>query len=177
MKDATHNEKTLPRMTAAARTPVAITALKDVVLHGNVVAGDPSIALLAQGPSGNDAFYAEPANAAMTRLPVANASATHAGMTGYELLVATRFERAALLGAFIVAVARYVYLLAGRALRSLELRRRVWATREALNRLDDHTLRDIGFDRSELAPLGLELKSEALYSQVRATLTPNLLPR
>jgi hypothetical protein len=47
---------------------------------------------------------------------------------------------------------------------------------DALQQLDDHTLRDLGFDRNEIRSVAAEVTGEAEYTRVRAPLTSHSLP-
>ena len=56
----------------------------------------------------------------------------------------------------------------------LQQRRRDHATRDALRRLDDHVLRDLGFDRSEISSVAAEIASRADRTRMRTRLAPEL---
>jgi uncharacterized protein YjiS (DUF1127 family) len=47
-------------------------------------------------------------------------------------------------------------------------RREAWSAYDALRRLDDRTLRDLGFSRSELTSVAAEFAGDAEHTRVRA---------
>lgn len=53
-------------------------------------------------------------------------------------------------------------------------RRQARATRDALRALDDHVLRDLGFDRSEITSVGAEIAGRADRTRVRTRQTATL---
>jgi uncharacterized protein YjiS (DUF1127 family) len=72
------------------------------------------------------------------------------------------------LGEIIVAMIQTAGAIARRAYARHRQRRQVTATCDALRRLDDCTLRDLGFDRSEIASVAAELRGDAERTRVRA---------
>lgn len=60
--------------------------------------------------------------------------------------------------AIVVAMLQAVWALARRAYARHEQQRRAARTYEALSRLDDHTLRDLGYDRSELRSIAVHAR-------------------
>jgi hypothetical protein len=55
-------------------------------------------------------------------------------------------------------------------------RREARAIYDALRQLDDRTLHDLGFDRSEMTSVAAEVTGEADCARVRALLTSHSLP-
>jgi len=55
--------------------------------------------------------------------------------------------------------------IARRAYARHRQRRQVMATCDALRRLDDHLLRDLGFDRSEIRSVAAEATRKAAYTR------------
>ena len=105
------------------------------------------------------------------------AAATLGTPTGYEFELATRLERAAALGnlVFEAASASVDFVRGARA--RWRKRQRARINYEAMVRLDPRTLRDIGLERNELAPIALELKREAAYTSARGSVASQNLPR
>jgi uncharacterized protein YjiS (DUF1127 family) len=73
-----------------------------------------------------------------------------APLTTYELFQAARARRAKVLGDIIAHAFRAIGAIAGRVYAGYRMRRQARATYEALRRLDDRMLRDLGVDRREL---------------------------
>jgi uncharacterized protein YjiS (DUF1127 family) len=101
-------------------------------------------------------------------------AATHAARRArYELQQAARTRRWLTLGEMIVAAIRAGGALARRAYARYRQRRQASAFYDALRRLDDHTLRDLGFDRSEIRSVVAEVTGEAEHTRLRVTLAPS----
>jgi uncharacterized protein YjiS (DUF1127 family) len=64
----------------------------------------------------------------------------------------------------LVALLRACGATIGRAHAAWQRHRRAHATYQALSRLDAHTLRDLGLDRSELASVAAELTTDVAPS-------------
>lgn len=62
---------------------------------------------------------------------------------------------------FLFAVFRAAGACVRRARERRQQRRQAWATYDALRRLDDRTLRDIGYHRSELASVAAKFTGDA----------------
>ena len=97
-------------------------------------------------------------------------TAAPARPTSYELYHAARAHRAFVLGGIIVAAIRAAAAIARRAHARYQRRRHTGAIYDALRQLDDRTLRDVGFDRSEIASVAAEVTGEAEPTRVRALL-------
>jgi uncharacterized protein YjiS (DUF1127 family) len=65
----------------------------------------------------------------------------------------------------------YIASVARRMRVHARQRQQARATRDALRTLDDHTLRDLGFDRSEIASVGAEIAGRADRTRVRTRQT------
>lgn len=81
--------------------------------------------------------------------------------TSYELYLAAQGQRAFVLGQILASIVEAVGSLARRALERYRQRRQLASAREALRRLDDRTLHDIGIDRSEIVSITAEAMGEA----------------
>lgn len=97
--------------------------------------------------------------------------------TSYRLHQDARVHSALTLGDIIVAAIRTVGAIARREYARYRQRRQARVTYDILRRLDDRTLRDLGFDRSEIRSVAAELTREAEYTHVRALQTLYNLPR
>lgn len=102
----------------------------------------------------------------------AGASAAFAPPSSYELHRAARIDRAFTLAEIIAEMVWAVGAFARRAYVHYRQRREASAFREALRRLDDHTLRDLGFDRSEIGSVVAEVTGEADRTRLRVVPAP-----
>jgi uncharacterized protein YjiS (DUF1127 family) len=82
---------------------------------------------------------------------------------------AARAHRSFTLGEIIVAAIQAAGAIARRAHARHRQRRQAMATCDALRRLDDRTLRDLGFDRSEIVSVAAEFDGDAERTRVRAS--------
>jgi uncharacterized protein YjiS (DUF1127 family) len=159
-----------------------LTALEEVVPRGVITRSDNPIVILWRGSAGNDATCEDPAISkdeveASAQHPLAadgfgdgasTDTASFARPTSYQLHQAARAHRSFILGEIIVAAIRAAGAIARRAHARHRQRRQARATYAALQQLDDRSLRDLGFDRSEIRSVAAELTGEAEYSRVRA---------
>jgi uncharacterized protein YjiS (DUF1127 family) len=76
----------------------------------------------------------------------------------------------------IMAAIRAVGAIARRAHARHRQRQQARAVYDALRQLDDRTLRDLGFDRSEITSVAAEVTGEAERTRVRALLMSHVLP-
>jgi uncharacterized protein YjiS (DUF1127 family) len=88
---------------------------------------------------------------------------------------AARAHRSFTLGGIIVTVIQVAGAFARRALAHHRQRRQAVAIYDALRQLDDHTLRDLGFDRSEIRSVAAEVTGEAECTRVRTRLPSHSL--
>jgi uncharacterized protein YjiS (DUF1127 family) len=88
----------------------------------------------------------------------------------YPLYQAGRAHRSTYVGRFVVAAMRAVVAYARRAYARHVQRRDARLVYDALRRLDDRTLRDLGFDRSEILSVAAEATGVAERTRVRALL-------
>lgn len=100
---------------------------------------------------------------------VAARDSTSSGPPGsYELYRSARAHRSLMLGSIIVAAVQAVVAIARRAYVRQRQRHRASATYDVLRRLDDHMLRDMGIDRSEIGSVAAEMSGIAQQTRVRA---------
>ena len=92
--------------------------------------------------------------------------------SSYVLYHAARAHRGFILGQHIVAAIKAACAIARRAYVRYRQHQKTKATRDVLGQLDNRTLRDLGFDRSEIGSIAAELTGEAEYTRVRALPTP-----
>jgi uncharacterized protein YjiS (DUF1127 family) len=81
------------------------------------------------------------------------------------------------LGQIIIAAIKAVEAFARGALARHKQLRQARVAYDALHQLDDRTLRDLGFDRSEIMSLVAEVTGEAECTRVRALQTSHGLPK
>ena len=100
-------------------------------------------------------------------LPTNDAANPAAPLTGYDAYRTAQAHRAVVLGEMLAAGMQALGAIVRRAyLRSRE-RRAARAAYEALRRLDDRTLRDLGFHRSEVMSVAAELTCDGERTRVR----------
>jgi len=87
------------------------------------------------------------------------------------LYQAARAHRSLIIGELIVAAIRGAGAIARLAHARHVQRRQAKAVHDALRRLGDHTLRDLGFERSELTSVASEVTGTAEQTRVRALMT------
>jgi uncharacterized protein YjiS (DUF1127 family) len=95
-------------------------------------------------------------------------TASSAWPMSYQLLQAARAHRSYILGQAIAAAIQTTVAIARRALARHRQRRQARVAYDALRQLDDRTLRDLGFDRSEIMSVAAEVAGEAECTRVRA---------
>ena len=86
---------------------------------------------------------------------------------GYALYNQARTKRAAALAAMIAATYDAVREMARRANERRRQRRHARITYDTLSHLDDHTLRDLGFDRLEISSLAAEASGRVESTRIR----------
>lgn len=94
----------------------------------------------------------------------------------YDLYQEAYAHRAVVLGEMIAAAIQAAGALVRRVHAHHQRRRQARAIRDALRQLDDRTLRDLGFDRSEISSVAAEVTGEAACTRVRALQTMHGLP-
>jgi uncharacterized protein YjiS (DUF1127 family) len=87
--------------------------------------------------------------------------------TSYELYHDARAHRSFTLGEIIIALMQALAAFARQSLARHRQRRRARSTYDALRQLDDRTLRDLGFDRSEIRSVAAEIAREVERTRVR----------
>lgn len=85
----------------------------------------------------------------------------------YALHRSTLARRSLVVGAMIIEAVREIAVTARRAWARYRKRRDARDIREALRQLDDHTLRDLGFDRTEISSVAAEMTGIAEPTRVR----------
>jgi uncharacterized protein YjiS (DUF1127 family) len=95
-----------------------------------------------------------------------------AAPSSYELHRAARIDRAFTLAEIIAEMVWAVGAFVGQAYARHRQRRQASSLRDALRQLDDHTLRDLGFDRSEISSVVAEVTGEAERTRLRVVLAP-----
>lgn len=108
---------------------------------------------LSRSSVGNDATYDDAAGSVW--------------LASYELEQAAQFHRALVIRNFIVAMIRAAGTLAARAHARYLQHREARGIRDALGALDDRTLLDLGFHRSEIASVAAEVTGRAERTRVR----------
>jgi uncharacterized protein YjiS (DUF1127 family) len=136
--------------------------------------GFPRAGIL-HGPAENDATCelqpAEEIDAWARHALAANGfgdAAIDARPSSVALHRAARAHRSYLLGSLIGAAFAATAKAGRHALKLYRRRRDAQATREALQRLDDRALRDLGFTRDEIGSIASELSGAAEASRVHA---------
>ena len=97
----------------------------------------------------------------------ATTDASSARQTSYELYHAARAHCSFTIGEIIVALMQSLAAFARQSLARHRQRRQARSTYDALRQLDDRTLRDLGFDRSERRSVVAEMTGEAERTRVR----------
>ena len=87
--------------------------------------------------------------------------------SSYELYHAAQARRSAMQAELIRKGCRALLKIAGHAWKRYRQRRKTRAICDALYVLDDRTLRDLGFHRSEISSLAAEATGEAERTRVR----------
>jgi uncharacterized protein YjiS (DUF1127 family) len=90
----------------------------------------------------------------------------HLDLSSVSLHYAARRHRLQLLARSIAAALRRVAAVAARMRAQWQRRRKARATYLALSRLDSRTLRDLGFDRSEIQSVAAEISGSADSTRV-----------
>ena len=123
------------------------TNLEEIAPRGVSRCSDTPIVILRRGPAGNDATCEDPA------------------ISKHQ---AARADRSFMLGELIVAAIQAAGAIARRAHARHRQRRQARALYDTLRHLDDHILRDLGVDRSEIRSVAADVTGEARYTHVRA---------
>jgi uncharacterized protein YjiS (DUF1127 family) len=96
--------------------------------------------------------------------------------SSYRLYRAARVNRSFMIGDIIVAAFHSAGAIARRAYAHHRQRRQARDVSDALRQLDDHMLRDLGFDRSEITSVAAEMTREAEYTRMRVLMTSHTFP-
>lgn len=161
------------------------TPLEHTAIHGAKAERDRAVVVLrrslnANSPIDNPASDAEDIESRAQYARAANGlgdldttPAIAARPASYELHQAMRTRRSFTLGEAIVAAIRAAGVIARRAYARYRQRRQAGAFYDALRQLDDHTLRDLGFDRSEIRSVVAEVTGAAEHTRLRVVLAPS----
>lgn len=103
----------------------------------------------------------------------AGAPAASAAPSSFELHRATRVDRAFSLAEIFAEMVWAIGAFARKAYARHRQRREAGAFYNALRQLDDHTLRDLGFDRSEIGSVVAEATGQAEHTRLRVVLAPS----
>jgi uncharacterized protein YjiS (DUF1127 family) len=146
---------------------------------GGVTHSDTPVFILLRGGARNDATSGDPATLPDDEIELAAQYATDgvggmaaigtaasAQLPKYELHRAARAHRSLMLGGIVIAAIRAAVAIARRAHARHRKRREAWAVQDALRELDDRTLRDLGFDRSEIRSVSAEMTGEAEHTRM-----------
>jgi len=164
-----------------------VTTLAPMARRSANVRGNTPTITVGHRVAGNDSTLDEPADsrheidAWARRAQGANGfgdtgivdSTLSAWPSTYDLYQAARANRAFVLGEVTASAVRFVRTLLRRAYKSYRDHRQQSAVYETLSQLDDRTLRDLGFDRSEIRSVAAEWAGEAEATRVRVLNTPN----
>jgi len=153
------------------------SALEAVAPRVVTTTGDNPI-ILRRESAGNDPTYEDPmvsdveawarhALAANGFGDGATTDASSARPTSYDLYHSARAHCSFTIGEIIVALMQSLAAFARQSLARHRQRRRARNTYDALRQLDDRTLRDLGFDRSEIRSVVAEMTGEAERTRVR----------
>jgi uncharacterized protein YjiS (DUF1127 family) len=153
---------------------------------GATVRSVAPITTLGRGVAGNDPVCDGPADSrhevealarrasaasrfgdAATVTTLAPEAASSAWPSTYELYQAARANRAFVLGEMVATASRSVRAFVRRTYRRYRKYRQESALYETLSQLDDRTLHDLGFDRSEIRSVAAEWAGEAERTRVR----------
>jgi uncharacterized protein YjiS (DUF1127 family) len=163
----------------------SLAALEEVAPRGVSTCSDTPIVILWRGSAGNDATCEDPARSkdeveAWAQHALAangfgdaaiTGTASSARPTSYQPHQAARAHRSFTIGEIIVAAIQAAGAIARRAHARHRQRRQARAIRDALRQLNDHTLRDLGIDRSEIMSVAAEVTGAAECTRVRALRT------
>lgn len=154
-----------------------LAALEEVAPCNVGTCRDTPTIIVQHGTAGNDPAISEDDAEPWTPhalaangygdLAIADTAAS-ARPTSYDLHQAARAHRAFVLGGIIVAAICAAAAIARSAYTRHWQRRRASAIYDALQQLDDRTLHDMGFDRSEIFSVAAEVAGEVESTRVRA---------
>jgi len=125
----------------------------DAVPADVITRGTAPVSFLLRESAGNDP--ARPGSAGSSSAPAAS----------YELLRVAHARRAWFLAEMVVASIQAIGSIARRAYTRYREYREEKTTYDALSQLDDWTLRDLGFDRSELRSVAAEMTGTAEHTR------------
>lgn len=97
-------------------------------------------------------------------------------ISSYDLIRVTRRNRALAIGDAIALAFGAMAALARRLALAHRRYRQARETRLMLARLDDHTLRDLGFDRSEIGSIAAESSGDSTLTRMRVLVGAQWLP-
>ena len=155
-----------------------LISIQDRVPRGATQPAPPPTVFARRGVAGNDPTAQPEALATgpwALRALAANGfgdGAEASALSSYELMRAARVHRGRVLGELIGRVARAVAAAAKGLYAAYRRRRAAAELHGELRELDDHALRDLGFDRSELSSIVAEATGEAERTRARVRAQP-----
>jgi len=164
----------------------SLEEIEEITSRDAITRYDAAIVVLRPRTAGNDEIHEEPAIAthafeSRTRDTLAADGrgdlATHDGAssarpTSQAMSRAARAQRPPSVGQIIVAAIRAASAVTRQAHLRFRQRAEAATNYDTLRRLDDRTLHDIGFDRSEIGSSAAEVREEVEYANLRALSKP-----
>jgi uncharacterized protein YjiS (DUF1127 family) len=164
----------------------ALAAFEEVARYDVSTCSDTPIVIVRHGFAGNDATCDDPAISANDTEPWARHALAANGFggpaitdmqsTSHQQYQAARTHRSFILRRIIIAAIDAVAAFARRAHARRQQKQQAGAIYDALRELDDRTLHDLGFDRSEITSVAAEVTGRAEPARVRALLMSHTLP-
>jgi len=152
---------------ATVRNVAPITTLGRGVAGNDPMCDGPAVSRHEVEARARRASAASGFGGAAIATTVALDATSSAWPSTYELYQAARANRAFVLGEMVAGALRLVRALVRQAYGWYQQRRQQSSLYETLSELDDRTLHDLGFDRSEIRSVAAEWVGEAERTRVR----------